>query len=380
MPTLEGKQALRAFLLGLLLILAPFLVGFGPPAIIESDEAHVPLYESTVKTLKATTVPVIDASAAVAVDGETGTVLFDKNARVRRPPASMTKVVTAIVALEKGNLQDKVKTKVGAADMPGSSVMGLVVGDELTLKELLEGLLLPSGNDAAMAIAQHVGGSEKQFVQMMNDKVAALGLKDTHFTNPHGLQDEQHYSSAYDMAMLALYAMKNPTFAEIVKTADISVATPNRTFKLANTNPLLGVYPGVDGVKTGSTDEAGLCVVASAIQNGRRVFVTLMDSDNRVNDGTAVFDYAFKQFGLVSFSLPQSPLYMAYDANGVSYPLVASTEQKICVPLWQTGAVWSELRITGDPEKLVEKNGPIGELMYHTPDASVIRIPIYAKQ
>jgi D-alanyl-D-alanine carboxypeptidase (penicillin-binding protein 5/6) len=173
--------------------------------------------------------------------------------------------------------------------------------------------------------------------------------------------------------------MNNPTFADIVKTPKISLTIPQRSFALANTNPLLGNYPGVDGVKTGSTDEAGQCVIASATQAGRRVFVTLMDSGNRVSDGTALFEYAFKQFGLWSFALPQSPLYFAHDAKGASYSLVASSDNKVCLPLWQSDAIWSDLSLTGDPDNLVDFSKPIGEFTYHPGDEPTIKIPVYAK-
>src|SRR3990172_91439 len=178
--------------------------------------------------------------------------------------------MTALLALERGQLDRLVRVDVDASQLGYSSVMGLRPGEELTLEDLLYGLLLPSGNDAALAVAGHLGGSVARFVDLMNQRAAELGLVNTHFANPHGLDAPEHYSSAADLVRLARTAMANPTFAKIVSTRERTVRGKLATYELRNTNRLLGTYPGVDGVKTGSTDAAGQCLVAAAQRGGGR--------------------------------------------------------------------------------------------------------------
>jgi len=169
----------------------------------------------------------------------------------------------------------------------------LVPGQQLTLRTLLDGLLLPSGNDAAEQVAVSLGGSRQQYVGWMNDEAAALGLKDTHFANPSGMDAAGHYSSAYDMAMLARYAMRNATFRELAAATTYA----GDGFRMANLNRLLGNYPGVDGVKIGYTDAAQKTIVASAVHDGHRVYVSLMHSEDLPGDCSALFDWVWNSFG-----------------------------------------------------------------------------------
>jgi D-alanyl-D-alanine carboxypeptidase len=239
--------------------------------------------------------PVIDAEVAAVVDGQSGMLLYDKSAHLSVAPASLTKIMTAIVAIEHGGLYAVVAVDVDGPAMAledGSSIMGITPGEELTLEDLLYGLMLVSGNDAARAIAHHVAGSEEAFVALMNQKAAELGMDDTHFANPHGLDDPSHYSSAYDMAILGRYAMRNPTFAKIAGTLDITVQG-QRTYALHNINRILTDYPGADGIKTGYTDNAMQAIVATAERGGRRLFVALMRSHSRYDDAIALFDRYF---------------------------------------------------------------------------------------
>jgi hypothetical protein len=232
------------------------------------------------------------AELAVALDGESGGLLYGKDAHKRLAPASLTKIMTAIVAIERGNPQDKVAIDVDSRTMWESTVMGLTPGESLALETLLYGLMLPSGNDAALAIARHVGGSEARFVDLMNEKVKALGLQDTQFRNPHGLDAEGHYSSAYDMAIMARYAMQSPLFQSLSGAQHWQA----EGYDLWNLNKLLGHYPGADGVKVGFTDNAGRCLVASATRDGHRVFVTVIRSHDPAGDSRALLDYAFQNF------------------------------------------------------------------------------------
>lgn len=255
--------------------------------------------------------PAITAEFGVVLEGDTGKVLYAKELHQRVSPASLTKIVTAMVALEKGRLTDTVKIDVDSKKMEmetNSSVMGLMPGEEVSLEALLYGLMLPSGNDAAVAIARHIGGSDQQFVQMMNVKVKELGLNNTHFVNPHGLDAPDHYSTAYEMAMLGRYAMYNPTFAKIVATKEITVSGRQKKYYLENTNAFLWDYPGAEGVKIGYTGRARQAIVASAKRDGRRLFVALIRSTARVSDTRALLNHFFSS---TTVSSPATPVIVA---------------------------------------------------------------------
>ncbi len=233
--------------------------------------------------------------SVVVVDGDSGALLYAKNAHTRLAQASTTKIMTAIVAIERGRLEDRVTVDVDSERLyltTESTVMGLMPGQTVTLETLLYGLMLSSGNDAAIAIAKHVAGSEARFVEMMNEKARALGLQDTQFRNPHGLDAVGHYSSAYDLTMLSRYAMQNPTFYSLSATRHWNADG----FDLWNLNKFLASYPGADGVKPGFTDDAGRCLVGSAVRDNHRVFVTVLRSADPTADARDLFDYTFEGF------------------------------------------------------------------------------------
>lgn len=239
--------------------------------------------------------PAVNAGQVVVIDEVSGYVLHGVNEHERTPMASTTKIATAIVALERGNLQDIVEVDYDPNELYDSTAMGCNPGEWYTFEDLLYGLMLPSGNDAALAIANHIAGSEEAFVSMMNDKARELGLQDTHFSNPHGLDEPDHYSSAYDMAMLARYGMKNPTFRDLAE-ARIWDVQGSKSFRIFNLNRLLWNYEGADGVKIGFTEMAGRATVASATCNGQRVYVALMHAGDIVEDVVPLFDYVFENY------------------------------------------------------------------------------------
>ena len=230
------------------------------------------------------------ATAAILMDGDTGEVLYEKNPDRQMLIASTTKLMTALVALEQGTLTDVVT--VTASHMAEGSSMYLRSGEKLTLEELLYGLLLCSGNDAALAVTECAGGLEP-FVALMNEKAAALGMADTHFANPNGLDDEEHYSTARDMAQLARAAVNEPTLLRMASTRQASIG--GRT--LTNHNKLLGRMEGCLGLKTGYTKAAGRTLVSCAEKDGRRlVAVTLRDGDDW-NDHEALYRWGFMLTG-----------------------------------------------------------------------------------
>jgi D-alanyl-D-alanine carboxypeptidase len=271
------------------------------------------------------------AEAAALIDVESGRILYSHNGNKPMRIASLTKIMTAIVAIEHGNLGDRVKTGINAYGVEGSSIY-LKLGEEQSLLHLLYGLMLRSGNDAAVAIAEHVGGSVEGFVQLMNEKAEQLGLTGTTFKNPHGLDADGHLSTAEDVARLTAYALKHPVFREIVKTPSIRIPNPGETWDhlWRNKNKMLHLYPGADGVKTGYTKSAGRCLVSSATRDGRQLAAVTLNASNDWSDHARLLDYGFSQFAW-------TPLYRAgepfgetgwYGSRSFYYPL-AEGEQVI---------------------------------------------------
>lgn len=244
--------------------------------------------------------PYIGAAAAVLIDGATGRILYERRAHQERDIASTTKIMTAILALELGDPDDEVTVSPYAADTPGSS-MYLRRGERYPLRELLKGLMLVSGNDAATAIAEHIAGNEAGFAILMNAKARVLGLRHTRFRNPHGLTEQGHYSSAYDLAQLTRYALRHPGFAALVCSGE-EVACGSGPDGAAiqkalfNTNRLLYSYQWADGVKTGTTAAAGPCLVASASRAGQQVIAVVLDSGDRWGDAVRLLDYGLRRY------------------------------------------------------------------------------------
>jgi len=230
--------------------------------------------------------PPVSANSAVVMDVGSGKILFSKHPHWKMRPASLTKLMTAAVVLDHDHIH-RVVVVPGAALVGGSS-MGLRAGERLSIGQLLYGMLIPSGNDAATTLAYAVGGTLANFVRMMNAKARALGMTESHFMNPHGFDQAGHYTTATDLLKLTRYLYSRyPLFREIVSTRDILVAG----HWLHNRNQLLGVYPGVNGVKTGTTPAAGECLVVSAVYGGRQVLIVILGSRDRYADARALLDY-----------------------------------------------------------------------------------------
>ncbi len=265
--------------------------------------------------------PALTAKAAVLIDAETGTVLFEKNAGAKMYPASTTKIMTALVALEAVQNEEislsqplaLSQAAYDSLDIDGSSI-GLKAGESMTLDGLLKGLLIASGNDAAMVIAEGVSGSVDAFVQRMNEKAKELGLNDTSYVNPHGLHDENHFTTALDMAKLAREAMKNDTFKSIVECAHIYLPATNMEEQryFINTNNLVSrmrypyyFYEKATGIKTGSTDKAGYCLVSSAEDKGKSVISVLFGAEDIAishNESKAILEHGLSDFSLTTLA------------------------------------------------------------------------------
>ena len=270
--------------------------------------------------------PAVTGDAAVLIDARSGRILWGRAATSPRHPASTTKMMTAILALELGRPDEVVQVGSAAAATPGSSA-GLIAGDRYTVADLLRGLLLRSGNDAAVALAVHLAGSVPAFAALMNAKAHALGLQDTHFANPHGLTDPVHQSSAYDLALIARAGLQIPSFAALVDSAEAQMQGRDRLDReirreLHNTNRLLLTYDWVDGVKTGTTSAAGSCLVASGSRAGMRLIAVVLHSDDRWGDALRML-----QWGFARFSQPVA----AAAGQGIAAVAVADAERRTAI-------------------------------------------------
>ena len=224
--------------------------------------------------------PKLNSRAAVIYDRKSKKIIWGKKENEKRPMASTTKIMTAIVVLENANLSDTVTVSKKSAGTGGSR-LGLKVGDKITVNNLLYGLLMVSGNDAAVALAEYVGGSVEGFADKMNQKAKELGLENTHFVTPHGLDMADHYTTALELAEMADYAMNNEKFAEIVNTKNITISINGRSKSLKNTNELLGNLNGVNGVKTGFTNGANRCLVTSVNRDGMNIITVVLGADTK---------------------------------------------------------------------------------------------------
>ena len=237
------------------------------------------------------------ARAAVLIERNSGMVLLCHNENEPLPMASTTKVLTALLALEKGNLDDVVTVGRNAYGVPGTSIY-LDLGEQITLRDLLYGLLLASGNDAAIAIAEHIGGSVEAFCAMMTERAAELGCEDTVFVNPNGLPAEGHHTTAYDLALIAREAMTHETFREIVSTQRASIPWEGRSYDriLNNKNRLLAGYEGATGIKTGYTRAAGRCLVFGARRDGLEVIGVVLNCANWFDEAARLMDLGFERY------------------------------------------------------------------------------------
>ena len=234
------------------------------------------------------------ALAAIVMDEASGLVLYEKDAHRQLPPASLTKIATAILAADHGDLDRMITVDVDSRTMRGSTVMGLIPGDRFTMRDLLHGLMMPSGNDAALAIGRAVSGSDEGFVREMNQLSRRLGLTNTNWANPHGLNGTDHRTSAYDLAILSRYYMSFPDLRDVVAKGVYS-ARGDRAVPMGTLNPLFG-YPGVDGLKTGYTRLAGNTIVTSRVKDGHRIFVVILNDSARSTDALALSQWAFTSF------------------------------------------------------------------------------------
>ena len=276
----------------------------------------------------------VTAKEAVVIEATTGRVLFAKNAERRAYPASTTKILTLIVALERGNLEATARVSENAAATEGSSI-GLVPGEKMRLLDLLYGMMLMSGNDAAVTIAENIAGSVPAFAAMMNEKAREIGAKDTHFTNPDGLPDENHYTTARDLAVIAAYGYRLPLFAKIVATEHQTIPGygAQGPRELYNENRLLWLYDGANGVKTGYTDIAGRCLVSGAKRKNVQLVAVVLDSEHMWDDSVALLDFGFARIRPVTLLKGQEAVKTLKVAKGRAAAVRLAPVEDVVIPM-----------------------------------------------
>ena len=264
----------------------------GSPA---QNATPAPLPPELAKAESQPAAPGVTGPSYIVMEAGSGRVLLAHRSVERRAPASLTKVMTALMVLERGRLDDivTVDQSVKSLENTESMLVGLLPGDQISVRDLLYGVLLWSGNDAALVLARHAAGSEEAFVNLMNKRATEMGLVDTRFANTHGLDARNHYSTAYDLARLARLAMQNQTFRDMVATPNRHFTVSGEQYFMYNQNALLQSYTGADGVKIGFTDNAGQTIIGSAIRDGRRLLVVVLGSKNRWADAMALLDLGF---------------------------------------------------------------------------------------
>ena len=274
----------------------------------------------------------LTAQAVILIEADTGKVIYEKNAEEKMYPASTTKIMTTILALEKGNLNDVITVSENAAGIEGSS-MELVAGDQLPMLDVLYGIMMLSGNDASIAVAEHISGSVEDFAKVMNEKAMQVGAMHTHFANSCGLPDPNHYTTAHDLARIAAYAYKNPTFKEIISTQykTFSWREVQEPVLFENTKLLLGNYPGINGMKTGYTEAAGECLVASAERDGVNLIAVVLHcaTDYRWYEAAALLDYGFEKVKMETLATKEVARTSVRVKDGESYRVKAIPQEDI---------------------------------------------------
>lgn len=358
----------------------------------EIDNVDIEGIDKVIETMADTTnEPKINSRYAVVMDRKSKAILYGKNEITKTKMASTTKIMTAIVVIENTDLSNIVEISAKAAGTGGSRLK-IKKGDKVSVRDLLYGLMLRSGNDAAVALAEYVGGNIQGFAILMNKKAEELGLTNTHFVTPHGLDSEEHYTNPYELAILTDYALKNETFANIVNTKSCSISINGYSRTISNTNELLGYLNGVYGVKTGFTNGAGRCLVTSIKRGDLDVICIVLGADTkkiRTTDSVKLIEYVFNNFEYVNIKEKIEEEFENWKninegritiekgiKNGISlkleeyslecYPIKKSTENKIQME------VKANLELVGP----VEKNTRIGEVTILYEENIILKIGI----
>lgn len=309
--------------------------------------------------------PQVSAHAAILIDAQSGRVMFSKSADERLPMASTTKIITAVTALESDgfDINRTVEISERAAGVEGSS-MYLEKGEKISMLSLLYGLMLSSGNDAAVAIAEDISGGESEFAELMNKKAAEIGLQNTHLSNPNGLPNDEHYSTARDMAAITAYALKNPIFAEIVssKTRKIDDSGAAHVRIIKNHNRLLSVYDGCIGVKTGFTKAAGRCLVSAARRGGMTLVCVTLNAPDDWSDHQNLLDFGFDNFKPAAVIDADAAVCRTEVIGTDGITVAAVPSESVEYPAAETERVSTEVNIYPEISAPLKKGEKIGEI------------------
>lgn len=331
-----------------------------------------------------------NAKSAIMLEASTGTILFEKNANEKLAPASMTKMMSMLLIVEsidKGLIHwdDMVTVSENASGMGGSQIL-LETNEQMSVRDLFKGIAVASGNDAVVAMAEKIAGTEANFVSMMNKRAQELGLKNTNFKNPHGLEAANHYSSAYDMAMIAKELVKHEEILEYTSIyEDYLRKGTNRELWLVNTNKLVRFYQGVDGLKTGYTEEAGYCLTSTAKKNGMRIITVVMgepDSKTRQKETTEMLDYAFAQYETEQLLSTESELGKIEIEKGKSkYITVVPTEEVVLLhkKMEEKKTATYKLHL-GEIKAPVKKGDIVGSLEVIEDEEQIRKISVTVKE
>ncbi len=382
------------FLLVIIIICTTNIISIADD-IDEEQEETINKEEILSASTNAENIPIINSRSAIVIDRTSETVLYEKNAYDKRKMASTTKILTAIVVLENANLKDVVEVSKKAGGTGGSR-LGLKEKDRITVNDLLYGLLLRSGNDSAVALAEHVGGSISGFSNLMNEKVKELGLKNSHFVTPHGLDEDEHYTTAYELALITDYALKNEKFANIVNTKDTTIYINGQAKNITNTNELLGNLNGVNGVKTGFTNGAGRCLVTSVTRNGHQIICVVLGADTkkyRTQDSIKLIEFAFKNYEYVNikekieaeFKKWQNQemkkiIYNKSINNYINYKLGEIKLNQIPILKNNIKDIELEINYKKELEAPVEENTPIGTICVKVKDKILVNVEILTSE
>jgi len=322
----------------------------------------------------------VSAKSAILIEAESKTVLYQKDAFVKRPMASTTKIMTALIAIESGNIDRLVKIDERARGVEGSSIY-LAEGEALSMRNLLYAMLLASANDAAAAIAYEVAGSIEKFAELMNKKAAKLGLSSTHFKNPHGLHDDEHYTTAYDLAMITAEALKNEIFLEIcsTKTKTIPLNIDEGTRYLTNHNKLLRSYSGCIGVKTGFTKASGRCLVSAAERDGLRLIAVTLGAPDDWRDHTAMLNFGFERYTRLTLAEKGNFTVTLDVAGGAVNEAVVANSKEISVFLKKEhGTIDYKIECVRPLFAPIERGEEVGSIIYYHNGKEIASSPLVA--
>lgn len=326
--------------------------------------------------------PGTNAAGAVLMEASTKKVLYEKNAHDKMPMASTTKIMTALVAIENGDLDSTVTVSKNASGVEGSSIW-LGVGEKMTLKELLYGLMLASGNDAAVAIAEHVGGSVEWFIEMMNNKAKEIGANDTHFVTPNGLHDDNHYTTAYDLALISCVAMENPQFQEIVNTQYKELPWEGHDYNrvVKNKNKILWQYEGGNGVKTGYTKKAGRCLSAAAKRDGIQLVAVVLNDYDMFADCMSLLDYGFDNYQ--NYDIIEKGQYLGKTAvkDGMIGSIDSKAPDSLSLPLSEEeyAQIQTEIHVEEQVEAPVKQGDVLGSITVRLGDEVIYQTDVLSQ-